>query len=58
MIEFIAQKQKKAEELAAARANAPVAKVGIEYRLKDNMAKNRNGPCGKVPLVWCGSTMT
>ncbi|MFM9963353.1 MAG: replicative DNA helicase [Planctomycetaceae bacterium] len=22
------------------------------------VAKNRNGPCGKVPLVWCGSTMT
>ena len=22
------------------------------------IAKNRNGPCGKVPLVWCGSTMT
>lgn len=22
------------------------------------IAKNRNGPCGKVPLIWCGSTMT
>jgi replicative DNA helicase len=22
------------------------------------VAKNRNGPIGKVPLVWCGSTMT
>lgn len=22
------------------------------------VAKNRNGPCGKVPLIWCGSTMT
>ncbi len=22
------------------------------------IAKNRNGPIGKVPLVWCGSTMT
>lgn len=22
------------------------------------VAKNRNGPCGKVPLIWCGSTMS
>lgn len=39
--ELIAQKQKKEAELAEARAKAPIAKPGTEYRLKDNSAANQ-----------------
>lgn len=39
--ELIAQKRKREEDLAATRANAPVATTGREYRLKDNLANHQ-----------------
>lgn len=39
--ELIGQRRKRDEDLAAARAKAPVATVGKDYRLKDNLANNQ-----------------
>ena len=39
--QVIAKYRQRDEELAAARAKAPVATVGKEYRLKDNLANNQ-----------------